>query len=358
MKKNLKITLIILGVLILVSGIYFIFNDNNIKSETTELLKNTSMIIKEGTLTNTGCTVIITDTEKEEVHIYGDSFSLEIKKDNKWQKLKPIIEDYAFNLVGYHVNENNELEQDIKWEWLYGNLEPGEYRLVKNAAIKYKDNYLGNGVVYAEFTINTEEVKLGLITNELTNTISINNSDEVQFILNLFNKYEYTNETCDGEASFNLIVSDTTYGLEVYEKEVHITAKGREIVLNKEDSIKVINIINKYVPDNFKPIISCLKNELGGLIANLTEFKEEDISYLIKVDKSKLDYSYMQINGNGDFYLIVKSSDNSIINDITELLKSKYSKLSNKSFEDYELYVYNGQTDIINSANLAKCKID
>ena len=92
----------------------------------------------------------------------------------------------------------------------------------------------------------SNKVFLEVFDNGVTNNISISN-EEADFILNLFNKYEYTQETCDGVAKLNLIVDNTTYGIEVYDKEIHITTVGKEMVLNKEDSIKFINIINKYV---------------------------------------------------------------------------------------------------------------
>lgn len=364
MKKSEKIILIVLCSIILLVGIYFIFRNNTKNIKTTDILKNASMIIKEGTLTNTGCTVIITDTEKEEKHTYGESFSIEIKKDNKWQKLKPIIEDYAFNLIGYSVDENNELQQDINWEGLYGKLEPGEYRLVKDAAINYKDSYLGSGVIYAEFTINAEEVKLGLITNALTNTISINN-DEAQFILNLFNKYKYTTETCDGTDKYNLIIDENIYGIEVYgygmdqyDAEIHITTTGKEIVLNEEDSLKLLKIINTYVPDNYKPIVDCLKSQLGAYIADQSlEFKEKDITSLLNIDKSKLDYSYLKTNEHGGFYLIVKASNN-ILKEVKDELESKYQKLNYKSYEGYDLYVYNNNDLIIDDEVFEVCQFD
>ena len=360
MQKNLKIILGALLSIIIIISIYFIYRNNTKTIQTPKILKNASMIIKEGTLTNTGCTVIITDTEKEEIHTYGNSFGLEIKKNNKWQELKPIEEKYAFTLEGYNVDEDNELAQHIEWEWLYGKLEPGEYRLVKDAAINYKNSYLGSGVVYAEFTIepNLEVVKIGLITNDLTNTIPIS-IDESTFILHLFNSYDYTTETCDGEADFNLIIDDTTYGLEIYEKEVHITTTNKEIILSKEDSRNLLKIINKYVPDKYKPIVTCLKNQLGAFIADQSlEFKEKDITSLINIDKSKLDYSYLETNEHGAFYLIIKTSDNTILNEITNTLKNNYQNLTTQSFEGYQLYVYNGAETILNPEDLTICSLN
>ena len=212
---------------------------------------------------------------------------------------------------------------------------------------------------------NSKKVSLGVIDNKLTNSIPLNNENSA-VILDLFNKYEYTTETCDGLASYNLIIDDITYGIEVYnhltpeiKRELHITTAGKEIVLNEEDSLKLLKIINTYVPDNYKPLVACLKERLGAYIADESlEFKEKDITSLIKIDKTKLDYSYLKTNEHDGFYLIVKTSDNNVLNDIKNLLASKYKHLNSLSYQDYELYVSNGQDAVLNAEDLTMCNIN
>jgi len=51
--------------------------------------------------------------------------------------MKPIIEDYAFISIGYTVDENNEVKFALDWEWLYGKLPPGSYRILKEAHHRY-----------------------------------------------------------------------------------------------------------------------------------------------------------------------------------------------------------------------------
>ena len=41
-----------------------------------------------------------------------------------------------FNLAGYETDENNEIRFVVDWEWLYGELLPGSYRIIKNARNK------------------------------------------------------------------------------------------------------------------------------------------------------------------------------------------------------------------------------
>lgn len=116
-------------------------NGNWIRAE--EVVENTpgineiegvSMKIKEGTLTPTGATIIITDITGEE-NIYGSEYRIDKKENDKWQDAEIIIEgNYGWNLIGYHVDENNTLEMNVEWEWLYGKLEPGTYRIVKGTS--------------------------------------------------------------------------------------------------------------------------------------------------------------------------------------------------------------------------------
>lgn len=96
-------------------------------------LDGVSMIIKDNTLTRKGATVIITDTSDRE-NIYGESYRIDKKDNGKWIELEPIIENHAFTSIGYSVDENNKLELDIDWEWLYGELKNGEYRIVKDTS--------------------------------------------------------------------------------------------------------------------------------------------------------------------------------------------------------------------------------
>lgn len=92
-----------------------------------------SMTIKKGTLTKTGATVIITDTNKYK-YSYGSYFRIDVKKNGSWKESK-IIGDGSFNAMAYLVDENNKLELKQNWERIYGKLSKGEYRIVKYVCI-------------------------------------------------------------------------------------------------------------------------------------------------------------------------------------------------------------------------------
>lgn len=111
-------------------------------------LEGVSMTIKSGTLTPSGATVIIKDTSNRG-NIYGESYSLQKKEKDTWVNMEP-IHDIGFNFIGYSVDKNNQLELGVNWEYPYGKLTNGTYRILKDTS------YPGEGTehyITAEFEI-------------------------------------------------------------------------------------------------------------------------------------------------------------------------------------------------------------
>ena len=141
MKKSIKYFIIGIVVLLVLGGIWFLFNNGRKevnKDVGPQKISGISMVIKDGTLTKISATVVITDVIKGEDHAYGSSFRIEKKENDKWVKLDTIIDDYGFTAMAYYVDENNKLEMNVKWDWLYGELQKGEYRLIKIVILSYK----------------------------------------------------------------------------------------------------------------------------------------------------------------------------------------------------------------------------
>ena len=74
-------------------------------------------------------------------------FYLEKKENDRWVRIDP-INAYGFNDMGYLVDEDNKLEMNQDWSYMYGSLESGNYRLVKSV-------YKGNNSLYfsVEFSL-------------------------------------------------------------------------------------------------------------------------------------------------------------------------------------------------------------
>lgn len=95
-------------------------------------VEGVSMVIKDGTLSRRGATIIITDTSDMD-YTYGEEYRIDEYDDGIWEELEVIVDgNYAWNSIGYKVNDDGMLELDVRWEWLYGRLDDGYYRIVKS----------------------------------------------------------------------------------------------------------------------------------------------------------------------------------------------------------------------------------
>lgn len=116
--------------------------DKKLNFQPTEV-ENVSISISDISLT--GATVVIKDTNKKP-YTQGEWYKIEKEVDGKWQDVEPIIDNYAFNSIGYEPDENNEVKHEIDWKWIYGELPLGSYRILKE---------VGNKKVSIEFSIAT-----------------------------------------------------------------------------------------------------------------------------------------------------------------------------------------------------------
>ena len=124
MKRIIYLNLLII-LLVMITGC----RDNNMYDK-----EDITMTIKNGTLTNKGATIIIIDSSKKN-NSYGLWFRIDKKENNKWKKLK--TKGNWINMPSYYVDENNKLELEHNWESIYGNLQKGEYRIIKEVNDKY-----------------------------------------------------------------------------------------------------------------------------------------------------------------------------------------------------------------------------
>lgn len=105
--------------------------DNTKQNLSVKSAENITMEIKKDTLSNTGVVVTITDKSGES-NIYGEDYRIDKKVDNKWVEADIVLDgEYGFNSIGYSLNLDHKIEMYVNWEWLYGKLANGEYRLVK-----------------------------------------------------------------------------------------------------------------------------------------------------------------------------------------------------------------------------------
>ena len=121
--------------------------DEQIKSnyKPTEI-ENISTDIYDISLT--GATIVIKDTNEKQ-NTYTDWYVIEKEENGNWYQLDTKVEDYGFNDIAYLPNENKEVKFVMDWEWLYGKLPLGSYRILK------KVNDGSANIISIEFNIAT-----------------------------------------------------------------------------------------------------------------------------------------------------------------------------------------------------------
>ncbi|MFG6366925.1 MAG: hypothetical protein K1W16_00610 [Lachnospiraceae bacterium] len=87
---------------------------------------------------------------------YGDSFVIEVWKNNIWEEVPIVTDDnYAFHDIAYTIPNKDTTERELDWAWLYGMLQPGNYRIKKEILDFRKTGDYDKYMVYAQFIVTT-----------------------------------------------------------------------------------------------------------------------------------------------------------------------------------------------------------
>lgn len=108
---------------------YDLVNNIDVNVNANEV-KNVSMSIKKGTLTNTGANIVIIDTNTQK-HTFDEEYRIDKKVNDRWEEVKRIDNNFAFKDIAWIVGDDNTITKNVNWEKLYGKLEAGQYRMVK-----------------------------------------------------------------------------------------------------------------------------------------------------------------------------------------------------------------------------------
>lgn len=141
-----KILLIIISVLTIFTITGCTNKDLGSKSKLDIKDDQVSMKVKEDTLTSSSATFIITN-HTDGSFSYGEPYHLEKKVDGTWYILEP-DEELNFILPAYQLDAHLSIEKNYNWEYGYGKLDKGDYRLVISVFNEKEDIHIA-----AEFTI-------------------------------------------------------------------------------------------------------------------------------------------------------------------------------------------------------------
>jgi len=90
-----------------------------------------AMVIVEDSVTNTGLTLKLYYYGEDE-GTTGTWYTLFVFNGSEWEELPDIADgNVAWYSIAYVVEKNHPCELKINWEWLFGELPPGRYLVVK-----------------------------------------------------------------------------------------------------------------------------------------------------------------------------------------------------------------------------------
>ena len=149
MKKSI-ITILICGALIIgLTGCVKNKLDIGDKSNIKITQNDVSMSIKDGTLTSTRATIILTNNSDKDFE-YGNPYEIQIKKDGEWHKINV---DLYFTLSAIILKPKESKEIEINWEEAYGRLPKGTYRIIKSISYKKEEGSFETFNLAVEFDI-------------------------------------------------------------------------------------------------------------------------------------------------------------------------------------------------------------
>ena len=95
------------------------------------VVDSAKVVVSVGDVNPWGATVFFDqyDNTVEEELLTGEHFALDRRDGDEWIPVDPIITEYGFNDIGYLIQKGGITHQMYAWTWLYGKLEPGQYRI-------------------------------------------------------------------------------------------------------------------------------------------------------------------------------------------------------------------------------------
>lgn len=115
------------------------------------------MTLKLEKETPAGVTIVIDrsiDTGTDELQC-GSDYVLEMKKDGQWMPVPQADPEMvvAWTAEAYIIPAGGEYRAEIKWDWLYGELPVGEYRVGKSVMRWRAPGDYDTAMLYAEFAV-------------------------------------------------------------------------------------------------------------------------------------------------------------------------------------------------------------
>jgi hypothetical protein len=84
----------------------------------------------------------------------GQPYFIQRAENNNWIPMEPLLEAWGWTTEAWVISMNDTARWDISWEWLFGKLQPGHYRIGKDIYLETVPGSREQAVYYVEFEIS------------------------------------------------------------------------------------------------------------------------------------------------------------------------------------------------------------
>ena len=84
---------------------------------------------------------------------WGDAYQLSVFEEGTWKDVPIIVKNAVWNAIAYGFGGDKDVESTVSWEWLYGKLPTGTYRLEKEVMDFRGTGDYDTAVYWVEFEI-------------------------------------------------------------------------------------------------------------------------------------------------------------------------------------------------------------
>jgi len=106
-------------------------------------------------VTSSGLTLVVTQagTIPDGILTTGQPYFIQKKENNNWIPLEPLLEAWGWTTEAWIISMNDTARWDVSWEWLFGKLQSGQYRIGKDIYLETVSGNREQAVYYVEFEI-------------------------------------------------------------------------------------------------------------------------------------------------------------------------------------------------------------
>ena len=106
-------------------------------------------------VTSSGLTLVVTQagTIHDGTLTTGQPYFIQKKENNNWIPLEPLLEAWGWTTEAWIISMNDTARWDVSWEWLFGKLQSGQYRIGKDIYLETVSGNREQAVYYVEFEI-------------------------------------------------------------------------------------------------------------------------------------------------------------------------------------------------------------